>query len=53
MQSLNSDNSGKRRYTTPQVTVHGTLEQLTKQTNKDLGGSDGFTFQQQPVIWTS
>jgi hypothetical protein len=48
MQGLTSDNSGKRLYTTPQVTVHGTLEELTKQ-DKDLGGSDGFTFQQQPI----
>jgi hypothetical protein len=52
MQRLTSDNSGKRPYTTPQVTVHGTLEEITKQ-NKDLGGADGITFQQQPVFWTS
>ena len=49
MQGLTSDNSGKRLYTTPQVTVHGTLEEITKTQDKMLGGSDGFTFMQQPI----
>ena len=41
----NSD-SGKRYYTTPQLTMHGTLEQLTKQfIEKKAGLSDGFIFQ--------
>jgi hypothetical protein len=43
----------KRLYTTPLLTMHGRLEDLTMQTNKDWGGSDGITFQQQPVHWTS
>jgi hypothetical protein len=37
----------------PVVTVYGTLEEITQQTNKDFGGQDGFTFQQQPITWTS
>jgi hypothetical protein len=45
MQGLTSDNSGKRPYTTPQVTVHGTLEELTKTQAKDYGPTDGFSFQ--------
>jgi hypothetical protein len=48
-----SENARKTRYTTPQLTAHGRLEELTKQTNKNLGGADGLTFQQQPVHWTS
>lgn len=35
----------KRQYTTPQLTVHGTLEEVTKQQNKTYGSSDGFLFQ--------
>lgn len=47
------ENTRKSPYTTPQLTVHGRLEELTKQTNKALGGNDGITFMQQPVHWTS
>ncbi len=49
MQGLTSDNSGKRLYTTPQVTVHGTLEELTKQVNKGLGPTDGLLFLGLPI----
>jgi hypothetical protein len=35
----------KREYTTPKLTVHGTLEEVTKQQNKTWGSSDGFLFQ--------
>ena len=35
----------KKTYTTPRLTVHGTLEEVTKQQNKDWGASDGFLFQ--------
>jgi hypothetical protein len=31
----------KRVYTVPQVTVHGTLEDITKQQMKTFGLSDG------------
>jgi len=44
----------KKVYTPPQLTVHGTVAEITMaSTNKDLGGSDGLTFQQQPVHFTS
>jgi len=39
----------KRPYTTPVLTAHGTLEELTKQIDKKLGPTDGFTFQGQPI----
>jgi hypothetical protein len=32
----------KRRYTTPQLAVHGTFAEVTKQDNKTFGASDGF-----------
>jgi len=53
MQGLTSDNNVKRLYTTPQVTVHGTLEELTKQVNKGLGATDGFLFLGQPITTIS
>jgi hypothetical protein len=43
----------KKVYTPPQLTVHGTVAEITRQSNKDYGGQDGITFQQQPVDWTS
>jgi len=48
MQST-SENSGKRPYTTPRLTVHGTLEDVTQQQNKTYGLSDGFLFQGAPI----
>jgi hypothetical protein len=44
MQST-SEKSGKRPYTTPRLTVHGTLEDVTQQQNKTYGLSDGYLFQ--------
>jgi hypothetical protein len=40
-------NLGRRQYTTPQLAVHGTLEEVTQQLepNKQVGPTDGFTFQ--------
>ena len=43
MESTNENE--KRQYTTPRLTVHGTLEEVTKQQNKTWGASDGFLFQ--------
>ena len=48
MQST-SENSGKRPYTTPRLTVHGTLEDVTQQQNKTWGATDGFLFQGVPI----
>jgi hypothetical protein len=45
--------NGKKVYTPPQLTVHGTVAGITMATNKDLGGNDGITFQNQPIHWTS
>jgi hypothetical protein len=42
--------SVKRLYTTPQLTVHGTLEDVTKQLNKTWGATDGILFQGAPII---
>jgi hypothetical protein len=44
MQSV-TDNTSKKLYTVPRLTMHGTLEELTKQQNKTWGASDGFLFQ--------
>lgn len=40
-------------YEAPTLAEVGTLHELTLGCNKDYGGSDGFTFQQQPVSCTS
>jgi hypothetical protein len=40
----------KRQYTTPQLMVHGTLEEVTKQQNKTWGATDGFVFQGVPIM---
>ena len=45
MQSITT----KRPYTTPVLTVHGTLEEVTKTTPKRFGASDGFTFEGNPI----
>jgi hypothetical protein len=48
---MQNGDSRKRSYTTPQLTVHGTLEQLTRQlVDKKQGTSDGFMFLGIPVI---
>jgi hypothetical protein len=41
------------KYEPPKLTELGTLHDLTLNCNKDFGGTDGFTFQQQPVVCTS
>ena len=41
---MRSATTQKRPYTAPVLTVHGTLEEVTK-IDKRLGASDGFTFQ--------
>ncbi len=46
---MQNGDSRKRTYTTPQLTVHGTLEQLTKQ-NKKLGSSDGLIFEGTAIV---
>jgi hypothetical protein len=45
--------AAKAPYEPPRVRVLGSVHELTQGTNKDLGGADGITFQQQSVHWTS
>lgn len=45
-----SDQAGKKPYTTPRLTLHGTLEEVTRQQNKTLGPTDGFLFQGAPIM---
>jgi hypothetical protein len=49
--------AGDRRpapsYSAPSIVELGTLHELTLGSNKDLGGADGITFQNQPITWTS
>jgi hypothetical protein len=40
-------------YEAPALVDLGVFQELTLGCNKDLGGSDGFTFQNQPVSCTS
>jgi hypothetical protein len=36
---------GRRKtYVTPELTVHGTLEEITLACDKSYGSSDGYTF---------
>jgi len=49
---MQSENLGKREksvYVTPQLTVHGTIEEITAEQNKTYGLSDGFLFQGAPI----
>ena len=40
----------KRSYTTPKLTVHGTLEEVTQQLqNKGMGASDGYMYMGIPI----
>lgn len=51
MQTMN-ENSGKRPYTAPRLTVHGTLEDITKQ-SKNMGAQDGVAYGSIPIGITS
>lgn len=43
----------KKTYVAPQLTVHGTVQQITAGCDKTLGSSDGFTFMGQAVVCAS
>ncbi len=43
------EETGKKAYTSPRLTVYGSLEELTAQQNKSLGPTDGFLFMGQPI----
>jgi hypothetical protein len=40
----------KKVYVPPQLTVHGTVEEITMGCDKMLGISDGFTFMGQNIL---
>ena len=44
---------GKKVYVPPQLTVHGTVEEITLGCDKRLGQSDGFTFMGQQIVCSS
>jgi hypothetical protein len=44
---------GTAAYEAPALVEIGAFQELTLGSNKDLGGADGITFQNQPVQWTS
>ena len=48
MQNIKQEGA-KRLYTVPQLTVHGTLEQITQLVGKGAGASDGFAFKATPI----
>ncbi len=44
----------KQSWSTPRLTVFGSLEKITKDIPaKTYGGSDGAVYQSQPVNWAS
>jgi hypothetical protein len=49
MHSQKLEKSEKRAYVTPQLIVHGTVEEITALQNKTLGVSDGFLFEGAPI----
>ena len=44
---------GKKVYVPPQLTVHGTVEEITLGCDKQLGETDGFTFQGLQIVCSS
>jgi len=44
---------GTAGYEAPALVDLGAFQELTLACNKNYGGSDGFTFQQQPIVCTS
>ena len=43
----------KKIYTTPTLTIHGPVEEITKGCDKKFGQSDGFTFLGDPIVCVS
>jgi hypothetical protein len=43
------ETKGKRAYSPPQLTVHGTVEEITMGCDKTYGNTDGFTFMGQGI----
>ena len=49
MQTESIEKSEKKVYITPQLIVHGTMEEITAQQNKGFGPTDGFLFMGDPI----
>jgi hypothetical protein len=47
---IRTQDSGKRLYTAPRLTMHGTLEDITKQGIKFFGASDGWALSNEGTI---
>jgi hypothetical protein len=43
----------RKTYVAPQLTVHGTVEEITAGCDKTLGDADGFTFMGQSIVCSS
>ncbi len=43
----------RKRWSTPQLATHGTVEEITLGCDKQYGGSDGYTFMNQPIVCSS
>ena len=51
MRTARIERAAKKAYTTPQVIVHGTVEDITAMPqNKGYGSSDGFLFMGNPIM---
>jgi hypothetical protein len=46
---VSMETKGKRAYSPPQLTVHGTVEEITMGCDKTYGNTDGFTFMGQGI----
>jgi len=44
-----TEKSERGAYSTPVLTVHGTLAEITAQQNKTFGPTDGYLFQGIPI----
>jgi hypothetical protein len=47
------ESKGKKVYVPPQLTVYGTVEEITLGCDKKLGSTDSFTFGGQDIVCVS
>jgi len=47
------DTARKKTWVAPKLVAYGSVEEITLGCNKDLGGSDGFTFENQTIVCVS
>jgi hypothetical protein len=48
-----ADVARKKAWVAPKLVTYGNVEEITLGCNKELGGSDGFTFENQQIMCTS